>query len=416
MSAFSTTCKPGGLNGLARIMRLAFGGDDLTKLTAQLVSRLRSDPNDAGALLDLSIVYQLNAQPQVALELQTLALQQRQHYQLHSSCTTGALKLLAIMGPGEVMANTPVEFLVENGDVALELLYLGQGLPAPSEIPDHDVAFVAVCESDQNQELLHLLDDVMQHWPRPFLNSPQCIAQLSRDRVSSKLTHIEGVITSDAHRLCRIEIEELAAVAPELFPLIARPVNSHAGHGLIKLDAASDAVEYLKAHADAEFFVAPFVDYRSADGLYRKARVSVIDGQPFAAHLAISQNWMVHYLNADMLQSPRNRDEEAAFMASFEQSFAVRHRSALEEIDRRIGLDYYSLDCAEMRDGRLVVFELDSGAVVHDMDSTEVFPYKAPQMRKIFDAFRELLTRTASGMPRTIAFPAAAPQIGKRAA
>ena len=129
MSASSTTCKSIELNGLARIMRLAFGGDNLSQLTAQLVQRLHSNPNDAGALMDLSVVYQLNAQPEVAMQLQALALQQHQHFhfRLDPDHTTPQLKLLAIMGPGEVMANTPIEFLVENCDIGLELLYPGQG-------------------------------------------------------------------------------------------------------------------------------------------------------------------------------------------------------------------------------------------------------------------------------------------------
>ena len=416
MSVLSTSCNLNELNGLAHIMRRAFGGDDLRELTDSLVARIRANLQDAPALLDLSVVYQLNAQPGLALELQMQALKIRQHYALKPHAPTPyvsasqrkrkqPLKLLAIMGPGEVMANTPIEFLVEESDVALELLYLGEGVPVPREIPDHDVAFVAVCQSDENEQLLCHLEEVMQHWPRPFLNSPSAIAQLARDSVSSKLLQIEGVVTSDAHRLRRDEIAEVAEVAAELFPIIARPVNSHGGHGLAKLDDRETAHSYLKQHVDEEFFVAPFIDYRSRDGLYRKARVSVIDGQPFAAHLAVSQHWMVHYLNADMLGSERNRDEEAHFMASFETSFALRHQAALQEIDERMGLDYYSLDCAETQDGQLVVFEIDSGAVVHSMDPVHLFPYKAPQMHKIFDAFEQLLSRTARGVPRTLALP-----------
>jgi len=32
------------------------------------------------------------------------------------------------MGPGEVMANTPIEFLIEESDISLTYLYLGEGL------------------------------------------------------------------------------------------------------------------------------------------------------------------------------------------------------------------------------------------------------------------------------------------------
>jgi hypothetical protein len=53
------------------------------------------------------------------------------------------------------------------------------------------------------------------------------------------------------------------------------------------------------------------------------------------------------------------------------------------------------VDCAETRDGRLLVFEADNTAIVHDMDPPDVFPYKPPQMRKIFAAFTAMLSRHA---------------------
>ena len=59
----------------------------------------------------------------------------------------------------------------------------------------------------------------------------------------------------------------------------------------------------------------------------------------------------------------------------------------------RIGLDYFTVDCAETRDGALLIFEADNTAVVHNMDPPDIFPYKPPQMRKIFDAFAAMLER-----------------------
>jgi hypothetical protein len=383
------------LLGLAQIMRLAFEGNNLAQLTSELATRIQADANDAAALLDLSLVLQLHAQPEMAMELQSQALQRQQHFRLQSSPGSPSLRLLAIMSPGEVMANTPLEFLLEDSDVALELLYLGEGLPAPRQIPEHDIAFVAVCESDQNQDLLRQLHDIMRHWPRPFINSPANIALLSRDAVSRKLGSTGELVASDARRLSREETSELTD--SHRFPIIARPVNSHAGLGLAKLNVPTELSDYLTAQDDAEFFIAPFIDYRSPDGWYRKYRIAVIDGQPYAAHMAISQKWMVHYLNADMLQNEKNRAEEARFMRNFDSTFAIKHRRALKEIDQRIGLQYYSIDCAETVDGRLLVFELDSGAVVHAMDPADVFPYKAPQMKRVFAAFRAMLYRRLRG-------------------
>ena len=88
------------LLGLAKIMRLAFVGDDLAQLTKAFVERIQANALDAAAILDLSVVLQLNAQPQLALELQTQALQLEQVYTLQSNPVHPRLRLLAIMGPG----------------------------------------------------------------------------------------------------------------------------------------------------------------------------------------------------------------------------------------------------------------------------------------------------------------------------
>ena len=54
-------------------------------------------------------------------------------------------------------------------------------------------------------------------------------------------------------------------------------------------------------------------------------------------------------------------------------------------------------------DGELLVFEADNTAVVHNMDSPELFPYKPPQMRLIFDAFVRMLGDRAERQRTTAA-------------
>ena len=385
-------------------MRLAFVGNDLQEIRSQLSGRIQANASDSAALMDLSFVLQLDGNPSLAIELQTEALRQEQYFELKSNPSSPALRLLVIMGPGEVMANTPVEFLVENSDIALSFLYLGEGLPVPKQIPEHDVAFVAVCESDENQYLLQQLGQVMQHWPKPFVNEPLRIAQLSRNRISQCLADVPGVAVSDAIRLGRTSLQEWGCLnggKDHSFPIIARPIDSHAGHGLAKIEDRMELERYLDEQGGPEFFVAPFVDYRSHDGMYRKYRIAIIDGQPFASHMAISRRWMVHYLNADMLDNESNRQSEAEFMRYFEHDFGIKHKLAFAAIDRKIGLDYYSIDCAETRDGKLLVFEIDSGAVVHAMDPISLFPYKAPQMMRVFDAFQKMLISKANAAALT---------------
>jgi glutathione synthase/RimK-type ligase-like ATP-grasp enzyme len=179
------------------------------------------------------------------------------------------------------------------------------------------------------------------------------------------------------------------------FPLIIRPLDSHAGHGLEKVADVAELARYLAASTETDFFIASFIDYSGADGLFRKYRVVLVDGVPFAGHMGVSAHWMIHYLNAGMVESAEKRAEEEAFMRDFETDFAQRHRVGLRSVYERFGLDYLVMDCAETRDGALFVFEVDAGAVVHSMDPPDMFPYKVPAMQKVFDAFHALLRRAA---------------------
>ena len=165
--------------------------------------------------------------------------------------------------------------------------------------------------------------------------------------------------------------------------------------GLARIGDRAALGSYLAERQETEFFVARFVDYAGDDGLFRKYRIVIVDGRPYACHMAIADRWDIWYLNAGMGFSESKRREEADFMRTFDSAFAVRHQRALAAMTARVGLDYFTVDCAENRNGELLIFEADNTAVVHNMDSPELYPYKPPQMRKIFEAFAAMLVARA---------------------
>ncbi len=393
--------QPEALLGLAALMQMALSGVDMTALAQPLIDRAQSNPHDTNSLMDLAVVLQLTGSPEVALSVQAQALEQQRLYHLPCNSDQPAMRLLALMAPGELMANTPLEFLVMNTDISLDMLYLLPGEPLPDSVPDHDLLFVAVAESDTNRLLLQQINTALQHWQRPVINRAEQIAQLSRNGVCALLKDVPGIDIPLSVRTGRETLEQIDRGARSItsilpdgnFPIIVRPIGSHAGRGLSKLEHPNAVAEYLRGMPEREFYAARFVDYRSADGLYRKYRIILIDGQPFAVHMAISEHWMIHYLNAGMSESASKREEEARFMRDFDVGFARRHAAVLQNITERVGLDYFGIDCAETSDGRLLIFEIDSALVVHAMDPVDLFPYKRPQMQKIFAAFRDMLDR-----------------------
>ncbi len=387
------------LLGLAKLMRLALGGEDLSAFGQSLLRRATENPSESAALMDAAIIFQCLGNPEMGLALQHEALKLSRHYRLPASLPT-TLNVLALMAPGEMMANVPLECLLEDSDIALSLYYATTDPNALTEIPEHDLLFVAIGESEAGRQLLDAWIPRLAHWPRPFLNDPRRIPRVARDAAYARLHTLPGVGMPATHR---VEAERLVAIAdgaclnelPE-FAWLLRPFDSHAGHGLVKIDDRAQLADRRERLTGDGFFVSSFVDYRSPDGLYRKYRVILIDGQPFAGHMGISEHWMIHYLNAGMADSTAKRAEEARFMARFDQDFARRHATALAAIHETIGLDYLGIDCAEDQDGRLLIFEVDPAMVVHAMDPIDVFPYKQPAMRRIFEAFRALLFKTAA--------------------
>ncbi|MGZ3404561.1 MAG: ATP-grasp domain-containing protein [Phenylobacterium sp.] len=401
-SAEFSTIAPVRSLGTAALARLVFEGAGLQEAWDGLIARVTSSESDYGALLDLSTLVQMTGSRDKGLELQAAAISGQRCYRTRHGA--GSLRVLAFMTAGDLMANTPIDFLLEGSDVELTVYYVDGALPSPSEAPDHDVAFLAIGQSDDGSKALTALGPApFANWPRPVVNGhPELIAALSRDGVADAFDGHPMVLCPATRRVERASLQDIALGGSTLaalhsglaFPVIVRPLGSHAGNGLQKLQSPSELEAYLAEHDEAEFFVAAFVDYSAADGLFRKLRVVFVNGQPFVSHMAVSERWMVHYLNADMGQAA-NRAEEAEVMASFDAGFALRHGAAFAALSQTLGLDYFGIDCAETRDGRLLVFETDVAMIVHAMDSAELYPYKKPAMAKLFNGFVASLAAAA---------------------
>ncbi len=388
------------IHGTAALTKRVFGGVDLDALLAFVQQPATNVGEGAAHLLDASCVLQLGFRRDQGLRLQAQALRHCQVFRVarEHAAAEPPLRLLALVAPGDLMVNTPLDFITGEVNVELTLLYVVPGLPLPAAVPDHDAAFFAVSESDP--ETLDRLRPLYAAWPRPALNDPAQVARLSRDEISRGLAGLEPICSPPTIRAGRAGVEAWAGpgascTARDTFPVLVRPFGSHAGANLAKANTPDDLAAYLAQSAAESFYATRFVDYRGVDGLYRKYRIACIGGTPYLCHMAASEHWMVHYLNAGMAECIEKRVDEALAMAEFDVAFARRHRAGFEALDRWMGLDYYQLDCSETKDGRLLVFEADVAAIIHAMDPPELYPYKPPQMRRVFAAFEAMLRRRA---------------------
>lgn len=387
------------LMGTATLVRMAYEGRDLDPVISTLATRAAKNPFDAAALFDLSILLQAIGQRDKALEIQASALATCRRFTRLNNTGDG-LRVLVIATHGDLMANTPIDFLLETSNAHQELIFVDAATADLDDLPAHDVAFMAVGEAPENAAVLARLEALLASWPGPIMNNaPARVRALTRDGVARLFEGSTHVLAPTTVQVSRAEADALARGTRPLesflpgasYPLIVRPIGTHAGTGLDKVASPEALLDYLAREQAASLYLAPFIDYASADGLYRKQRIAFIDGVPYASHLAISEHWIVHYLSAGMMENAARRAEEALWMERFETDTARRMAKAFAEVQRAVGLDYFAIDCAEMPDGRLLLFEADVAMIVHALDGADLFPYKKPAMDRLFKAFHSAL-------------------------
>jgi hypothetical protein len=391
---------------------------DLNAYGQELLAQAKAAPLDANQLMNLAIATQCLGQREAGLILQREALALQRTYCLPATVQPARVRLLLLVAEGDLSANTPLDCLFERSDLDLVVHFVNfpalAGLPVPDaaslQFPEHDVLMVGIGVSDETVPLLGRLKPWLAHWPKPLINSPEQILCTDRAAASALLQDVPGMLMPVTLQFSRQQLSGVARGQQGLidlvaahdqatseqafdFPVIVRPVNSHGGHGLELVANSEQLASYLLGVHAAEFFIAPFIDYRSEDGHFRKIRVALVEGEPFVCHMAVSSHWMVHYVNAGMYEQAWKRAEESAFMHAFAE-FSKHHRGALQAIYERTKLDYVCIDCAQTLDGRLLIFEIDHSMVIHAMDLESQFPFKQVHMQKVHHALRDYILRT----------------------
>ena len=367
--------------GVAHLASMLFAGHDAGALHGMLGPEPADPRARAGWLMDQSWLHALTFAPQRAAHLQAQALEGSGLFRLRGDAL--GPRLLALCAPGDLVVNTPLDFITPHAGLQLDLAFVHPSRGLPGTLPTHDAAFIAVSESAP--DALRTLQPAFEHWPRPILNDPSRILPMSRDWLAQRLHGLPGLRVARTWRTGR------SVAGP--YPLLLRPVGAHGGQGLARLDGPQDLPMVLAQTGAEEFYACEFIDYRGADGLHCKYRIAFVDGAPFICHMAASEHWMVHYLNAGMDADPAKRAAEQAAMDGFDSGFAARHRVGLDAVAQAIGLDYFSIDCAQSPCGRLLVFEADVAAIIHSMDPPELYPYKRAAMQRCYDAFGALVRR-----------------------
>lgn len=224
--------------------------------------------------------------------------------------------------------------------------------------------FNQISDADTHVGALERCVDLCDQINTTVVNHPRHVQQTGRDRVSEQLQNIPGVIMPRTRRFQPRSPDEVLSFAASEgfeFPYITRVAGEHQGKRMVRLDSPDDLPALHALPFDGrDFYLTQFVDFRDDEGLYHKQRIIVIDGEPLLRHALYTDTWMVHANARDFMMKRDSWEDDVARFDRLSSEVLPKHRPAIDEITKRLKLEYYGIDCCMMPDGRLLVFEANA--------------------------------------------------------
>ncbi len=356
---------------------------NLADAEAPCRAALALDPGLVGAHQNLSVI--LAADPAAARAHRDAAYLGQQVFIERAPRPERTVLVLAAADA----ANVPLQHLMPRARITLIRWYIEYATTDQDRaLPPHDLIFNAIGDPDLAPIVKPPVARLLRERAPHVLNDPARIASTKRSDLPHLLAGIPGIVVPSVIRHDGAHESPVGARAGAAipFPVLFRPLGSHGGEGVRKIDDAGAMVELRETAA----YLTEFVDFVSADGWYRKYRVIFVDRRPYPYHLAIARDWLVHYWTAGMERDAVRREEEHRFLVAPFEAIGPCAMTALGLIGARLDLDYAGIDFGVLPDGRLLVFEANATMLVYP-EHDPCFAYRDPAVRAIQSAFDAML-------------------------
>lgn len=243
-------------------------------------------------------------------------------------------------------------------DAKITTLYLGgekqfETIKLPAK---PDVIINMICDPEMHKKALSTLNAL--NFQAPLLNQPLKIFNTQRDVLSQNLPFDERFVIPKTYRIKPKNKAEAQQYAKEFFAtqsFLFRPVISHGGEGLLRIDTLLDtSFEDAVFNGENEYFLTEFFDFKSGDRHYKKARFFVLDAEVHPRHYIISNDWKIHSQSRkELLNEPAYKSEEENFLHNPPKLFL----DFCTYVYAYLKLDFFGIDCAMLPNGKIVLFE-----------------------------------------------------------
>jgi tetratricopeptide (TPR) repeat protein len=263
-----------------------------------------------------------------------------------------------------------------------------------------DLVINGIADADMEPNALARAESYVATCGAPVINRPARVLLTTRDAVWRVVKDIDGLVMGRTLRVAcdRPETFDALVFMTEhglRFPVLIRPAGTQTGDGLVRLDDEAGARALTLAERYRDMYVIQYVDCQSADGLYRKTRLILVDGEVFPDHHVMAPHWNSRLSNARPLmhKTPHLLQEEIDFLNDADALLGPARIAALRTLQQRLGLDYFGVDCNLLPDGRLLIFEANACMRRQYHEVAGGARYLVPHLDRVTAAFRALMAR-----------------------
>jgi glutathione synthase/RimK-type ligase-like ATP-grasp enzyme len=366
---------------------------EILSAEAQYGAALARDPEFFAAHHGLALLYERIGDPvraELALER---AFSKRTSWTLPYAGSAEPLRVLLLVSArgGDIVTHP---FLDDR--MMQTTMFVPEGFRSGMELPPHDVVFNSIGDADRCRKSLERVRALLDVSPAKTINDPDRVLATGRDATGVRLGGVAGAIVPRTERFARTKITAANLTALGwTFPLLVRAPGYQAGRYFERVDEPATLVDALARVPGTELYAIDFIDMRGADACVRKYRVLFIDGRLYPVHLAISNNWKVHYFSSDMAERADHRDEERRFLEDMRTVLGARAIGVLEEIARVLDLDYGGVDFGIDAGGNVVIFEANATMAVYP-PMGDLYAYRRPAFDAVINAVRAMITGRAT--------------------
>lgn len=253
-------------------------------------------------------------------------------------------------------------------------------------LPKTDILINSITDADSTLKSLEIAGKITSFVKRkhpniPIFNEPSKVLETTRDKIYKKYNALKGLYIPKVIRIkpeSAAQVVELAKKQGLNYPFLMRPCGMHESKNLnlIKSKADNKLLERY-AYDGTEYYLTEFVDYKSEDGLYRKARLLIIGGKICPRHYMTGEEWMVHGdLHEEyMSKHIETKKAEINFINNYRKMISEESLNSMMELYKRSGLDYLGFDFAIRPDKSILIFEINPAQNPFINLNPKHFPY-----------------------------------------